>query len=266
MKKNFLLLVLVGFIAIAMMSSCGNGSGSSDAESQKVFLSCVLYEDNNGELKNSNGERVCAVRVYSRSEPMNLYFSTEVNWQGLEIKEVYLKNGNVYKEYPYSSKNEELIPIATYNMSTKGAEMNFDFFVSSSEKKVKDTSLAKQTEEKKDENEERKESNTNPSMSPLGEKGWIFLRNRLKSPSTAKLVGHVSPNEDACENMASALNIDGLSIAMYQVDAENSYGAMLRSNYLVFFKDGEPQELETAETIAGMEISMVRVWLQANGF
>lgn len=127
--KAIIISVLFAFGLV--LSSCNNStstSDNSDNNSSKPLYTCTLYEDNNGELKNSEGERICAVKAYSRGEPMSLNLSTDVSWSGLELKKVYLRAGNVYDELPLSSNYKELTPIATYEMATQGSDLNLSFF------------------------------------------------------------------------------------------------------------------------------------------
>lgn len=75
---------------------------------------------------------------------------------------------------------------------------------------------------------------------PYMEKGWNFLLTRLKCPSTASLNGYVSPDEEPTRYLAKELGKSGAKIAAYTVDAENGFGAMMRSVFFVCFINGEP--------------------------
>ena len=75
---------------------------------------------------------------------------------------------------------------------------------------------------------------------PYMKKGWNFIYNRLKCPSTASLVGYISPNEELTSKLANESEKSGVKIAVYTVDAQNSYGAMTRITYYVCFRNGEP--------------------------
>ena len=122
--------VVVYMLTSLLLVSCGKTTTSEEANSSepKPMFTCTIYSDNNGELQNADGQRLCAVKVYSRGEPINLNFSGNVAWSGAELKEVYLRSGKVYNEYPFSSKIDELTPIGTYNMSTVGENMSFEFY------------------------------------------------------------------------------------------------------------------------------------------
>ena len=99
-------------------------------------------------------------------------------------------------------------------------------------------------------------------------KGWNYLRKHLKSPSTAELVNYAEPNVEACRDLATRIDLPGLSIAMYEVDAQNGFGAMIRSKYLVFFKYGQPMHIEDADQIMRTDPSprLMRMTLQVNGY
>lgn len=146
-----ILSVVICLLLVTAFASC---SGSSNSEKRNPMYTCVLYEDNNGELRNESGERVCAVAVYSRGEPLLLHFSSEVDWNGIDLKHLFLKNGNVYTDYPSSSKKNEIVPIATYNMSSNGAEMSFEFFPISDREQIKKMVDA-QKKEKEDAEKQR---------------------------------------------------------------------------------------------------------------
>lgn len=127
--------IVISIFSIALLALAGCNGGGNSAQSLESsdnaptpLYTCTLYEDNNGELKNSAGERICAAEVYSRGEPMSLSLSTNVSWSGIELKRVYLRAGNVYDEYPMKSNYQELTPIATYEMATRGADLNLTFY------------------------------------------------------------------------------------------------------------------------------------------
>lgn len=122
--------------------------------------------------------------------------------------------------------------------------------------------LRKEEEKRKQEEEKRKQWES----SEVG-KGWAYLKQRLKSPSSAKLVSYAEPNESACREFASEIGLSGLSIASYRVDAQNSFGAMIRSDYFVFFKNGEPKYMEEGNSLSRSgDIKFLRMALEMHGF
>ena len=263
MKQIFSVVICLLFVWA--ITSCNGGSNS---EKRKPMYSCVLYEDNNGELKNELGKRVCAVKIYSRSEPVHMNLSQKVDWNGIELEDIYLEDGKVYSEFPFSSK--ELMPIGTYNMSLYDGELNYDFFPSSTEdvKEIADNAKREKEEaekERKKAEEERQQWNNSDTG-----KGWKFLRNHLKSPSTAELVGYNGTDNESCKEFARSIDLPGLSVATYEVDAQNSYGAMLRKKYFVFFKNGEPIHVEEAESVVKAvqthNFHLIRTTLKINGY
>ena len=100
----------------------------------------------------------------------------------------------------------------------------------------------------------------------MKEAGWEYICDRLRSPSTARLVGYASPDESACVKYAKKFKIDGLSVAMYSVDAQNGFGAMIRTDYLVFFKDSKPMYCEDSDEVEKCSIVQQKQILQLNGF
>lgn len=103
---------------------------------------------------------------------------------------------------------------------------------------------------------------------PYMEKGWNFLRNGLKSPSTASLVGYVSPNEEPTINLAKKSGISDVKVAAYEVDAQNGFGAMIRTIFYVFFRNGEPRVVFSEEELfewASNPGSSIRLGLELNG-
>ena len=53
---------------------------------------------------------------------------------------------------------------------------------------------------------------------------------------------------------------------MYEVDAQNGFGAMIRTQYLLFFKYGEPIYVEEAESLASAPPTRIKTLLQVNGY
>lgn len=150
-KYSYLLFVVMLATMSVALSSCGKTSSDNSTVEPKPIYTCTIHSDNNGELQNANGERVCAVNIYSRGEPLSMNFSVDVVWSGVELKKIYLKEGNVYNEFPFSSKKDELIPIASYNMSTNGTDMTFQFYALSSEKNIENLTTSSSADDGKNE-------------------------------------------------------------------------------------------------------------------
>lgn len=130
---------------------------------------------------------------------------------------------------------------------------------------AKAEALRLEEENKRKEEERKKEEERRKWESSEEGKGWAFVRQRLKSPSTATLVDYVGTDAPPCQDLAKEINLPGLGIAMYQVDAQNGFGAMIRSNYLVFFKNGIPMHMEDASRVSGSPRDM-KLTLQVNGY
>lgn len=105
------------------------------------------------------------------------------------------------------------------------------------------------TEQERIAEEKRAEEERKKNVDPYLEKGWDFILRRLKCPSIASLAGYVSPKEEANTGMAREVGINGLEIAMFSVDAQNSFGAMLEVSYFVFYKYGEPKVIMEHEDL-----------------
>ena len=129
-----LIIVLIGgaFLAYQTMSHGDSSGDGADSVNIKPMYTCTIYADNNGELRDGAGVRICALNVYSRGEPLSIYLSSEVSWGGMDLEHVYLKAGKVYDEFPFSYSDKELTPIATYEMETIGSDVNITFYPLSS--------------------------------------------------------------------------------------------------------------------------------------
>jgi len=97
--------------------------------------------------------------------------------------------------------------------------------------------------------------------------GWNFMRNRLRSPSTAQLVSYVSKSDmkKTFAEMKIGLGGDCISAEMYTFDAQNAFGGTLRETHIVFFKNGRPCHSENADNISQATGHMVQVALSING-
>lgn len=91
--------------------------------------------------------------------------------------------------------------------------------------------------------EEERMKNTDPYM----EKGWNSLWERLKIPSLASLVGYIPPTDEATRRIARELDMNGLEIAVFNVDTQNSFGTMIRSRYYMFYRNSIPKVVMDGE-------------------
>lgn len=130
---------------------------------------------------------------------------------------------------------------------------------------AKAEALRLEEENKRAEEERRKEEECRKWEASEEGKGWAFVRQQLKSPSTATLVNYVGTDATPCQNLAKAIDLPGLGIAMYEVDAQNGFGAMVRNEFLVFFKNGNPMHVEDASRVSGSPRDM-KLTLQVNGY
>jgi hypothetical protein len=104
-----------------------------------------------------------------------------------------------------------------------------------------------------------------------------YIVNRLKSPSTASVVNFNNP--DVTRKMLNESgnylpNCDNVFATMLTVDAQNSFGAYIRSTYVLFFKNNKPCHWEDVKSIdrarqsqstVGMMNSMLQLTLDMNG-
>lgn len=103
------------------------------------------------------------------------------------------------------------------------------------------------------------------SVKSYDEAGWKFLCKRLKSPSSAKLVSYVDK-----ENMKDVLKKADIQLdpcitaEMYDYDAQNSFGAIIRDSYVVFFKNGKPCHLEKSNSIKKGNSQLLKIALEMN--
>jgi len=99
-----------------------------------------------------------------------------------------------------------------------------------------------------------------------------YVLARLKSPSSARLVEYLDPN-----SAKQLLNNAGYSlpsctkVTRLIVDSQNSFGAMLRSTYFVFFKNGKPCHLEDSDSLtevtllgSSMQTTIIKATLKVN--
>ncbi|MBR1934156.1 MAG: hypothetical protein IJ841_10805 [Prevotella sp.] len=97
------------------------------------------------------------------------------------------------------------------------------------------------------------------------EKGWRYVCSHLKSPSTAQLVAYLPPTDEKMAVFAQKVDLPGLNVAVFSVDAQNSFGATIRQTFMVFFKNMTPMHMEDAESLRG-EFSLMRTTLKVNGY
>ncbi|MDR0331848.1 MAG: hypothetical protein LBI15_00105 [Dysgonamonadaceae bacterium] len=84
--------------------------------------------------------------------------------------------------------------------------------------------------------------------------GWDFIKNRMLSPSTAKLVSYKHGNEAKrillqYSPNSNAQLINCITVGYFEYDAQNAFGAMIRDKVFVFYKNGNPCWIETASDL-----------------
>jgi hypothetical protein len=133
---------------------------------------------------------------------------------------------------------------------------------------LKKLELERIAEEKKEEvrriAEEKKEevrriAENRVIESKLKEMTINYIVNRLKSPSTASIVSYknsVNTKEMLNESRNYLEYCEGFYATTLTVDAQNSFGAYVRSDYILFFKDYEPCHFEDIRSIDKARQSM----------
>lgn len=131
-------------------------------------------------------------------------------------------------------------------------------FLSCDNKSQKEAEIKteKTAEQEKLEAEQQSKEEAKEKIDPYLEKGWNFLLGKLLSPSTATFVDFLPPTHEALKGLATELNMEGLEIAIISLDAENSFGAMLRYRFYIFYKNGTPKVVMDADSF---ESTIVRI-------
>jgi hypothetical protein len=135
----------------------------------------------------------------------------------------------------------------------------------------------KKQEQKRIEEEKARQNELKAIYSQLEDVTINYVVNRLKSPSTASVVLYNNP--DITRNMLNESRnylpkCEEVFATMLTVDAQNSFGAYIRSTYVLFFKNNRPCHLEDVKSIdrarnsmstVGEMNSMLRLTLELNG-
>lgn len=215
----------------------------------------VIYPDKEGALYAPGKKRLCGLKkdIYQTTE-YEVTFKKDVELYGKDTKKLAVDKGNVYLSamdvvYERSGEKSRRVGIANVDKQNGVTIISFSGKV---DPKIKEQDIEGVPTQKTEKD-------------IIKEKGWAFIYNRLKSPSTARLVGYVGPKEDVSVKFANAIDLPGLSLATYQVDAQNSFGAMIRQVFVVFFKNGKPMHMEDANSLKG-DVSLLRVTLEINGY
>lgn len=79
-----------------------------------------------------------------------------------------------------------------------------------------------------------------------------YVSSNLRSPGSARYIEYSNPNETKLMLNNIGFNFSECTkITRLVVDSQNGFGALIRGFYFIFFKDGKPCHLETAESIVG---------------
>ena len=233
----------------------------------------VLYDDEHGHLFDSDGSHICGVeKRFGVYESTGIRLNKSLSLYGNSTDELYIKDNNLYNKYrdllddgvAYDgdiSKRKAIV-----RSEDEGDAIFFHFSKTEDaaetihNDRVRYTSSYGNSELSDNSISQNNKSSTNT----LKMKGFLFVKNSLPTPSTVQLVNYIDPSNDVCQRWANALDLEGLEIAMYTVDCQNEYGALVRSRIIVFFKNGEPKYCEHAEKLKG-DINVWRQYLKMAG-
>ena len=81
--------------------------------------------------------------------------------------------------------------------------------------------------------------------------GYSFVLSRLKSPSNTTLVKSLYGGQirNLVEEHCSVKLPSCITVGCFEVDTPNSFGALLRETFWVFYKNGIPCHLETSKAL-----------------
>lgn len=74
---------------------------------------------------------------------------------------------------------------------------------------------------------------------------WNFVKNQLRSPSTARLHSYTDMTHTDCQIIARKLHLPAVILLWY--DAQNGFGATLRENTIVLFNSDGPYAAHKAQ-------------------
>jgi len=106
-------------------------------------------------------------------------------------------------------------------------------------------------------------------MNQITNAGWEFVKSRLLSPSSAKLISSKYGAEvkqileKKCSN-SDALLPDCITVGYFEYDAQNGFGALIRESAFVFYKNGNPCYMETASAINDALNELTRMGIPQN--
>lgn len=82
------------------------------------------------------------------------------------------------------------------------------------------------------------------------ENGWNFVKKSLRSPTTATLISFNYGDQIKQILEKSGGNLQKcITVGYFEYDAQNGFGAMVRNECFVFFRNGIPCYMESVESI-----------------
>lgn len=106
------------------------------------------------------------------------------------------------------------------------------------------------------------------SDSTMVKTGQEAVLNVLKSPSTAKFIsyGKSSKVKPIIEEHLGIKTKDNRDVMLFEVEAQNSFGGMVKSTFFVFYIDGKPIDVVEENSILSPNKSNVIAALNYNGW
>lgn len=119
-KKKWFIIGGVVLILVVVLGWWFMGGGNNPT------MKCEI-QDHHGTIFGENKKPLCSAMMYSDSEPFHITFESSVNIFGTMVTEVYLRQGQVYSEFPSSYNIDSYTPIADYVATKNQGKWTFTF-------------------------------------------------------------------------------------------------------------------------------------------
>lgn len=236
----------------------------------------LFYNDKSGALYGPGGKHICGIKdSYSDG---NYRLSKTIQLFSVSTDELSVHNNKLFKSSSdaisdkYAHAGDISKSIADLNSVDEGDVIIYHF---SSTPKQPETltengdgtisSSSSSSYSSSGIEESRETIRQQDSSDPYKAAGWKFVLARLKSPRSATLISYVGPDQEQTREFAEKINLPGLNVAVFSVDAQNSFGATINQVFLVFYKNTTPMHMEAAEKLKG-EFHIMRSTLLINGY
>lgn len=115
-------------------------------------------------------------------------------------------------------------------------------------------------------------NNSSGGLNSKENAGYSFIVKRLKSPSSANLIECIYSDDikKVVEKAIDSSLPSCITVGYFEVEAQNSFGGMVRNSYWVFYRNGVPCHLETTDDIdyvirSGNPSQAIHLALSSNG-